>query len=94
MFRLHWYTAQARFYTRWQKIFHHITEPVNSFHNFGVKKPIDSSWQPLAHAGEIIEAAIHTKFNILAVQWHPEREPVNHSINKFIWAWLKGVITK
>ena len=48
---------------------------VNSYHAYGILKP-GESLRPLAYApDESIEAFEHKRYPILAVMWHPEREP-------------------
>jgi len=58
---------------------------VNSFHNQGVQltdlaKPLI----PFAVANQLIEGFYHSSENIIAVQWHPERETPNLELDNFI----------
>lgn len=54
-------------------------EIVNSLHHQAIKK-IGNGLIPIFQASETIEMIIHNKYNIIGVQWHPERMNINHQL--------------
>ena len=60
-----------------KKIFQFPSE-VNSFHNYSVPRQfLGKGLVPLAHdIDNNIEAFCHNKDRVLAIMWHPEREPI------------------
>jgi len=48
---------------------------VNSYHNFAVtKQSLSKELEPFAVHKNVIEGFIHSKYPIIGVQWHPERD--------------------
>ncbi len=65
---------------------------VNSFHNFGVTLDGLAGTLRLERQteGGLVEAFVHPEEPILAIQWHPEREPFDHPLNDFVFNhWIK-----
>lgn len=56
---------------------------VNSYHNQGIlEEGLGKSLDPLARSGDnFIEAFEHKQLDILAIQWHPERNPTSFDSN-------------
>ena len=52
-----------------------ISKTVNSYHNWGVKKPISEEFDILASSKDgCIDAIISKKRPVLGIMWHPERD--------------------
>ena len=65
-------------------------EIVNSYHNFVVKEnDLSDKLACYAKTGGVVEAIKHIKYNILGVQWHPERQSKNID-SKLIEKLIKG----
>lgn len=66
---------------------------VNSYHNEGIgTKDLANSLIPFAITSDgYVEAFKHETYNIIGVQWHPEREKELSSLDKDIFKlWIKG----